>query len=313
MNNEKNSGDKNYTKNDWQKLWTILEKLIVYGAILCISLPIFIIVHRNLPNVNWKFNLDRIIIFALIVFILWFFVKFVRKIFFVFCLCIIGLLSVGSLTNKYGFASLALDYQAMIHSMKDSNKPQKILINKVAFNSSDALILKAMDFTNPEVRTFALEAINKHFKEYQSDSRYRTTIQCLAIFKEINSRWTYVNDPVGQEYYAKASESIKTLSGDCDDHSILMASCIRAVGGLPRLVYTVGHIYPELYIGDESDLESINFLIKHKLFDKESKGRSLYYHIDQDGKIWLNLDYTAHYPGGPFYNNKVLGVIDVEN
>ena len=52
------------------------------------------------------------------------------------------------------------------------------------------------------------------------------------------------------------------LSGDCDDHSILMAACIRAIGGTPRLIHTKGHIYPEIYIGKKSDLEAINYLIK---------------------------------------------------
>jgi hypothetical protein len=29
--------------------------------------------------------------------------------------------------------------------------------------------------------------------------------------------------------------------------------------------------------------------------------KQLHYHIDERNQIWLNLDYTAKYPGGPFY------------
>jgi transglutaminase-like putative cysteine protease len=129
------------------------------------------------------------------------------------------------------------------------------------------------------------------------------------VFKEINNNWNYVSDPKGREYIASASESVKYLSGDCDDHSILMAACIRSIGGIPRLIHTDGHIYPEILIGNKVDLETINYLVKKVLFPDESKGKSLHYHIDERGNIWLNLDYTAKYPGGPFMNEEILSAL----
>jgi hypothetical protein len=152
-------------------------------------------------------------------------------------------------------------------------------------------------------------ATKKHFQAYQDDREYRKIIQCLAIFKEINENWNYVSDPKSREYFAKASESIKNLSGDCDDHSILMAACIKAIGGTPRLVHTSGHLYPELLIGDKNDMESINYLIKRKLFKNISDGKKINYHIDEYGQAWLNLDYTAKYPGGRFMSEEILGTL----
>jgi transglutaminase-like putative cysteine protease len=67
-----------------------------------------------------------------------------------------------------------------------------------------------------------------------------------------------------------ASESLSYFSGDCDDHSILMAASVRAIGGTPRLIHTKGHIYPEILIGTLNDLETVNYLIKNVLFEKES-------------------------------------------
>ena len=87
-------------------------------------------------------------------------------------------------------------------------------------------------------------------------------IQCFAVFKEINSQWNYVNDSKGKEYIAFASESLQHFSGDCDDHAILMAACIKAIGGTPRIIHTGGHLYPEMLIGDKNDLESAIFFIK---------------------------------------------------
>ena len=88
-----------------------------------------------------------------------------------------------------------------------------------------------------------------------------------------------------------------------------MAACIKAIGGVPRLVRTNGHLYPELLIGTKKDLESINYLVKRKLFKHESKDNTLKYHIDENNQVWLNLDYTAKYPGGRFMSEKIIGVL----
>src|SRR5205085_6337295 len=161
----------------------------------------------------------------------------------------------------------------------------------------------------PVVRNFAIAATNELFREEQ-DANFdsRKQIQCFAVFKKINSRWNYVDDPQGKEYFAKASESAKLLAGDCDDHAVLMAAAIKVIGGRPRLVHTTAHIYPELFIGSKNDLERLNYLIKQKLFPAESKGHVLHYHEEKDA-IWLNLDYTQHYPGGDFMAEPVLGVL----
>ena len=134
-------------------------------------------------------------------------------------------------------------------------------------------------------------------------------IQCFAVFKEINSQWNYVNDSKGKEYIAFASESLQHFSGDCDDHAILMAACIKAIGGTPRIIHTGGHLYPEMLIGDKNDLESAIFFIKKDLFAIESKDQQIHYHIDERGHIWLNLDYTATYPGGKFMSDEILGAL----
>jgi hypothetical protein len=91
-----------------------------------------------------------------------------------------------------------------------------------------------------------------------------------------------------------------------------MAASVKSIGGTPRLIHTGGHIYPEILIGNKNDLEAINFLIKKELFVTETKGKELHYHIDERGQIWLNLDYTARYPGGPFMREEILGALTIE-
>jgi transglutaminase-like putative cysteine protease len=70
--------------------------------------------------------------------------------------------------------------------------------------------------------------------------------------------------------YCNRKRIVELFSGDCDDHSILMAASVRAIGGTPRLIHTKGHIYPEILIGTLNDLETVNYLIKNVLFEKES-------------------------------------------
>jgi transglutaminase-like putative cysteine protease len=54
----------------------------------------------------------------------------------------------------------------------------------------------------------------------------------------------YVSDPKDGDYIKR--KRIVDIFGDCDDHSILMAASVRAIGGTPRLIHTKGHIYPEI-------------------------------------------------------------------
>jgi hypothetical protein len=91
-----------------------------------------------------------------------------------------------------------------------------------------------------------------------------------------------------------------------------MAASVKAIGGTPRLIHTKGHIYPEILIGSNIDLEKVNYLIKNVLFVNESYEKQLHYHVDERGQIWLNLDYTATYPGGPFLSEEILGALTLD-
>lgn len=175
----------------------------------------------------------------------------------------------------------------------------------------DRQLVDAIDHTNPVVRNFAVAAANEFFrKEQKTRTDYpRILVQSFAVFKKINTNWNYVSDPDGEEYFAKASESTSLMAGDCDDYSILMAAAIKSIGGKVRLTFVKGHIYPELLIGTEEDLDVIGPLLKQKLFSKEIKEKELNYYKDSKGNVWINLDYTADYPGGSYLGTDVVQYI----
>ncbi|MCC9065169.1 transglutaminase [Flavobacterium piscisymbiosum] len=288
------------------------DRIIIMLLSLLITIPIFIILHQNLIDLEWAFNLDRIFIFIFVFAAIFFLLMYLRTIILLCIAVYLVVLIYGSVIGNYGFSEISEDYNSMIYTMSDNPFPQDIIVAKLLPFPNKSKIINAIEYQNPKVRNFAIMATTKHFKGLKGYSDYRTIIQCFAVFKEINSRWNYVNDPKEGDYIATASESLEYFSGDCDDHSILMAAAIRSIGGTPRLIHTKGHIYPEILIGSMIDLEKVNYLIKNVLFVKESYKKKIHYHIDERGQVWMNLDYTAKYPGGPFMYEEILGALTLK-
>jgi hypothetical protein len=288
------------------------DDVIIFILNILIAIPLFIIVHQNLINPNWFLNIDRVVLFLVMIVIIQIILRFLRTII-LFCIILYLLVLVyGSTIGNYGFNSVFEDYNSIMYTMSDNPYPQDIIIAKLLPFPNKSKIINAIEYQNPKIRNFAVMATTKHFKDIKGYSDYRTIIQCFAVFKEINSRWNYVSDPKARDYIATATESLLYFSGDCDDHSILMAATIKSIGGTPRLIHTTGHIYPEILIGSLTDLEKVNFLIKNVLFVNESNKNKLHYHVDERGQIWMNLDYTAKYPGGPFMSEEILGALTLD-
>jgi DNA-directed RNA polymerase subunit RPC12/RpoP len=274
------------------------------------SIPIFIVLHNLIPEINISSKIVDVALIILIFLLIYFLLLNFKKVIYTIFVVIIVILTFGSVLHQYGFKNLYENYTALLLMLRENPEAKEIIISKIIPFHRQSEMEKAVDYENENVRNFALKSTVKHFTEFAPNSDYRTLIQSFALFKEINSNWNYVSDPKLREYYAKASESIEHLSGDCDDHSILMVASIKAIGGQARIIHTTGHMYPEVLIGKKKDLEPINYLIKKKLFSEESKGKSIFYHIDENNRVWLNLDYTAKYPGGPFLEEEILGILN---
>jgi hypothetical protein len=154
-------------------------------------------------------------------------------------------------------------------------------------------LIVACDYDNPTVRnnSVALVAL--------SPGNFNLG-QICDIFDLCYSNWSYVNDPVTLNYCAKASETLKNgLNGDCDDFAILLCSMILSVGGEARISYTYddtsGHAFTEVNIGKTN----IN-QVKQYLIDRYDN-TEIHYKKDQDGNLWLNLDWQGQYPGSKYW------------
>ncbi len=298
-----------YSKFQVNKPW---DTIIIFVLNILITIPVFIFAHQTLQDPNWVIQLDRILLFIFILVAIQFFLRAMRKVILIAIFFYIISLFIGTVFGGYGFVRVSEDYKYMLYNMSYNPNPQEFIISKLLPFPNKIRTIQAIEFENPRIRDFAIGATIQDFKNIKGYKKYRTIIQCFAVFKKINSQWNYVSDPKNNNYIAKASESLKYLSGDCDDHSILMAAAVKSIGGTPRLIHTNAHIYPEICIGEKADLETINYLIKKVLFKSESKSKSIHYHTDEYNQIWINLDYTAQYPGGPYLEEEILGVLTLE-
>ena len=257
-------------------------------------------------------NLDRVLLFLALVALITFVLRKQKIIVAALWLLVFGILTVGSLSNGYGFRLAYKDFKEMAFGIFTEPEPESTPRDLRPFPHKTKYI-QAVDYYNPDVRNYAVsltadDSLKKYITDYHE---YRRLIQCFAVFRDINKRWNYVNDPLGQEYLVKASDNLGVFSGDCDDHSIMMAAAIMSIGGTMRLVHTTEHVYPEILIGDKDNLEDINYIIKKVMFKAESEGKRLHYHIDNQKQIWLNLDYTARYPGGEFMESEIIAILNL--
>ena len=157
-------------------------------------------------------------------------------------------------------------------------------------------ISSAITPMDPDVRYLAVKLAQRYPGPYNIG-------QVCAIWLQVKNKWKYTDDPRGQEYFASGSETFRTVGGDCDDFAIFIASLVESIGGTTRIVLGYnkisGHAYPEVYMAKtQSDAKAFTEALG-QLFGTP-RGTSYFYHKAKNG-YWLNLDWSANHPGGPFF------------
>ena len=151
----------------------------------------------------------------------------------------------------------------------------------------------------PCVRDFALSIVKKHQGTYYLSDRRSPSKQgikqVILLHYKISNKWKYISDPtvLQDDYFSTANHTIGNgLVGDCDDFSILMASCIEAVGGVARIMYgrcdAFAHAWAEVYVGSKLNLEKFKQRIRAAYKDPS---RRIAHSIDENGDYWIPLDW----------------------
>ena len=290
---------------------SLVQPAFQFLVALAVALPVSMFIWPHLPLMQVPavggMGLDRLVLFLVVLIVLVLLMRRLPLLSYGALIVSIGVITFQGFRGGYGFRNLFEDYGTTITAMSQRTKALPDVTELRPFKGADEL-RAAMNYKDPLVRSFAVRAATTWFNEEAAESDH-TMIQAFSIFKVINSAWVYVSDPADDEYFATASESVPLLAGDCDDHAVLMAASIKAIGGKVRLVRTTGHIYPEMSVGDAQSMQRAAYLIRNVLFTEEARHANLYYHTDANGDRWINLDYTRHYPGGEVMNEKIIGIL----
>ena len=292
----------------------LAHALVIFITALLLSLPLFIILDRFVPEivlpVGNGLRVDQLLVFVLV---FGAFVVLVRRFqTWVYGLLLTGMLvlTVTTVIGWYSFGRLFADYADMLRTLEETTERVPVAAHRARpFHHAEKLRALITE-PDPAVRAAAVRMATAHFTDVRVHDDEFTLIQTLSIFKEINRQWRYVSDPKGQEYFASPIESVGLMAGDCDDHAVLMAACIKAIGGEVRLVRTQGHVYPEARIGEDKHMERAAHLIRKVLFADEVGDAPLYHHTDANGVHWINMDYTRSYPGGELMNETIIGILE---
>ncbi len=296
-----------------QQKYTGARKVIAGITGIFTIIPLAPLLNRFIPPImigTWNFDLVLAVLASALITYL------ILRIFSFFILPALLLFVAVILYNQfitgYGFGSMIQDYRSLVRNnwgMKEQ-KEINLVITPSIFDGPLTRTVKSLqskvNYKDSVVRNYAVQHSLTHFREYYP--KYGNTARILSLFRHINRNFQYVPDSQRDEYFATPRETILNgLGGDCDDHSILMVSAMRAIGARARMVLTEGHLYPELYCGNKAEFEKIQQAIIH-LFDREVNG-NIFFH-EMNGEYWLNLDYSARYPGGPYVSEKAFAIIE---
>jgi hypothetical protein len=295
-----------------KSIWAEHFLLNAFGLLTVI--PLAPLLNRVIPPIMiGSFNADLVLAILLaygfVRFILWIFKPLVIPAFVMVCLIMVF----NTFARTYNLRSMLDDYRSMVmQNWKDRDKKQKdlYLVKGSLFDSEVDMAVKGMkqkiEQKDSTVRNWAVSHSLDYFDDHYH--RYGYYVRFLSLFKYINGNFKYVADAQRDEYYATAAETIQAkLGGDCDDHTILMISAMRAIGARCRMVLSTDHVYPELNCGDRKSFLKIQAAITELFADQPFTG--LYYR-EENGQYWINLDYSASHPGGPYVDNKAYAVVE---
>lgn len=290
------------------------RKLLLAAIGILTVLPLAPLINRYIPPIMvGKWNIDLFISVALAGLFTWLVLRLFRFLLVPALVTLIVVMLYSQLMHGYGFGNMINDYKSMVENNWGTNgqKEKDLVVAPSFFDGPLTKTTKALqskvEYRDSVVRNFAVKHSLDYFDQYHT--KYGPMVRILSLFKYINLNFKYVSDSERDEYFANPRETILNgLGGDCDDHTLLMVSVLKAIGGHCRMVLTEGHLYPELLAGDKKSFERMQQAIIH-LFGDEAID-NMYYH-EQNGQYWINLDYTAKYPGGPYLSETAYAIIEL--
>src|SRR4030095_897348 len=104
--------------------YSLLANIFIGLLSFLLAFPLFILVYYRLPDLEWPYHSDKLLIFFLIAVLLLLMVRSYKFIIITGVIATIGWLWYGTVTGKYGFNEFYQDGRAMIYSMKSSDEKE---------------------------------------------------------------------------------------------------------------------------------------------------------------------------------------------
>lgn len=135
--------------------------------------------------------------------------------------------------------------------------------------------------------------------------------QVCDVYDYLRENWLELEDPNNRELVAPAPAVLEMPAGDCDDFCVALSAAISSVNGVTRVTFAYdsanrGHAYTEVCLGKHPNMRKIEQYLSARYDlpeDTEFNTRT-----DQAGYVYLNLDWSAPYPGGPYFD-AIKGVL----
>ena len=175
--------------------------------------------------------------------------------------------------------------------------------------------MRAMDAGDAATRNFAVQVASRHEGPFHVE-------RVAALWMRIRAEFDYVNDPRGGEYFARASETISNgFAGDCDDFATTLAGSVGAIGGRARVVMmdgpAGGHAYAEACVDAPPEEVARRLRLHVRRHWDRRLGRlpnlaRIHHRTDASCSVWLNLDWNANYPAGPYGQERWAVAIEAD-
>lgn len=122
-------------------------------------------------------------------------------------------------------------------------------------------------------------------------------LQIAEAYTWMTKHIAYVSDGPN-DYWQSASETLARGTGDCEDHAILIASIIGALGGNARVNIIEDHAFPTVFVAsDASELVEVKAAMASYYGIEVSQYKMAY--LQDDNGYWLVIDPTGYpYAGG---------------
>jgi transglutaminase-like putative cysteine protease len=123
-----------------------------------------------------------------------------------------------------------------------------------------------------------------------------SVLQICEGYEWVRSHVAYASEE--GDYWQSARETMTLMTGDCEDHAILMASIVKGLGGNARVNIINGHAFPTVFVAEnESGLAMVEESV-NSYYWTENGSLRVNYLVDDFG-YYMVIDTTGEpYVGG---------------